>query len=67
MTNPTVKTDLHHDDANNLQILAAKLGLAGHVLRRHKNGFFVHRLNLVMYCKDHAELVAFSKKVGVLK
>ena len=49
MTNPTVSTDLHHDDANSLQILAAKLGLAGHVLRRHKNGFFVHRLNLVMY------------------
>ena len=67
MTNPTVNTDLHHDDANSLQILAAKLGLAGHVLRRHKNGFFVHRLNLVMYCKDHAELVAFSKKVGALK
>ena len=67
MTNPTVNTDLHNDDANSLQILAAKLGLAGHVLRRHKNGFFVHRLNLVMYCKDHAELVAFSKKVGVLK
>ena len=67
MTNPTINTDLHHDDTNSLQILAAKLGLAGHVLRRHKNGYFVHRLNLVMYCKDHAELVAFSKKVGVLK
>jgi hypothetical protein len=67
MNNVSINSVLQPENLPELQLLAAKLGLAGHVIRRHKNGYFVHRLNLVMYCKDHAELVAFSKKVGVLK
>lgn len=67
MNNVSINSVLRPENSPELQLLTAKLGLAGHVIRRHKNGYFVHRLNIVMYCKDHAELVAFAKQIGVFK
>ena len=50
-----------------LPLLAAKLGLAGHQIHKLKDGYLVYRFNLIKHCSDYAELVALSKKVGVLK
>ena len=67
MTNPTITTGSSNEQSPDLQLLAAKLGLAGHHIHKLKDGYLVYRLNLVMYCKDHAELVAFAKQIGVFK
>ena len=55
------------EHVSDLPLLAAKLGLAGHQIHKRKDGYLVYRLNLVMYCADYAELIAFSKKLGLLK
>ena len=67
MANFTTKSALPTEQISDLALLAAKLGLAGHQIKRLNDGYLVYRLNLVMYCKNHKEIVAFSKKVGVLK
>jgi len=67
MTNQTMKSALPNSHSPDLALLAAKLGLAGHQIKKLKDGYLVYRLNLVKYCKYYAELDTFSKKVGVLK
>jgi hypothetical protein len=67
MRNPTITTGSSNEQSPDLQLLAAKLGLAGHQIHKLNDGFLVYRLNLVKHCKDHAELVAFAKQIGVFK
>lgn len=67
MTNPTSKSGLPTLQSPDLVRLAARLGLAGHEIKKLKDGYLVYRLNLVKYCKDLKELEMFSKKLGVLK
>ena len=67
MNNAPVNSVLRPEKSPDLQLLAAKLGLAGHQIHKLKDGYLVYRLNLAKYCSDYGELVAFSKKVGVLK
>ena len=63
---PIASTSMQ-EHVSDLPLLAAKLGLAGHQIHKRKDGYLVYRLNLAKYCSDYGELVAFSKKVGVLK
>jgi len=67
MNNAPINSFLRPEQSPDLQLLAAKLGLAGHQIHKLNDGFLVYRLNLAKHCKDHAELVAFAKKIGVFK
>jgi hypothetical protein len=67
MNNAPINSFLRPEQSPDLHLLAAKLGLAGHQIHKLNDGFLVYRLNLVKYCKDYAELVAFAKKIGVFK
>ena len=61
MTNPTIDSDSRNEQSPVFRLLAKQLGLAGHQIHKLNDGFLVYRLNLVKYCEDHAELMAFSK------
>lgn len=59
-------TGTHHSKAEATQI--AELALAGHAVHKGRSGdYLVCKYGLTRYCQDFAELMAFTRKLGVSK